>query len=86
MALLADRYELGEELGRGGMARVVAARDTALDRSVAIKLLTATDDPVARARFLREGRTAARVHHPAAVAVYDTGEVDGQPYLVMERI
>lgn len=86
MALLADRYELGDELGRGGMARVVAAHDTLLDRPVAVKLLTSTEDPVARARFLREGRTAARVHHPAAVAVYDTGEVDGQPYLVMERI
>ena len=48
--------------------------------------LLADHDPVARARFLQEGRTAARVRHPAAVAVYDTGEEDGRPYLVMEYI
>lgn len=86
MSLLADRYELREELGRGGMARVVAGHDTLLDRPVAVKLLLADHDPVARARFLQEGRTAARVRHPAAVAVYDTGEEDGRPYLVMEYI
>ena len=86
MSLLADRYELRDELGRGGMARVVAGHDTLLDRPVAVKLLLADHDPTARARFLQEGRTAARVRHPAAVAVYDTGEEDGRPYLVMEYI
>jgi eukaryotic-like serine/threonine-protein kinase len=83
---LAGRYELAEELGRGGMGRVVVAHDRALGRDVAIKLLESTDDPTARERFLREARSAARLHHPNVVAVYDTGEEDGRPYLVTELV
>jgi eukaryotic-like serine/threonine-protein kinase len=85
-AVLADRYELGRELGAGGMARVVAAHDQLLDREVAVKLLSATSDPSARARFLQEARSAARLSHPDAVAVYDTGEHEGQPFIVMQLI
>jgi eukaryotic-like serine/threonine-protein kinase len=83
---LVDRYELGRELGRGGMAKVVAAHDLETGYPVAVKLLTAVADPVARARFLREARNAARIRHPAAVAVYESGEADGQPYIVMELL
>ena len=86
MTLLAGRYELGEELGSGGMARVVAGHDRELDRPVAVKLLHLTSDRTARQRFLREARTAARFHHPNAVAVHDAGEDEGQPYIVMELV
>jgi eukaryotic-like serine/threonine-protein kinase len=84
--VLADRYELGAPLGAGGMARVVAAHDRVLDREVAVKLLRETLDPMARERFIREARSAARLRHPAAVLVYDAGEHGGQPYIVMELV
>jgi eukaryotic-like serine/threonine-protein kinase len=84
--VIADRYELGRELGSGGMARVVAARDRLLDREVAVKLLTVPPDPAARERFLREARAAARLRHPRVVGVHDTGEHAGQPFLVMELV
>ena len=83
---LARQYRIDRELGRGGMATVVLARDTALDRAVAVKLLTDRDDPELRERFLREGRFAAQLSHPNVVAVYDTGEEDGTPYIVMELV
>jgi eukaryotic-like serine/threonine-protein kinase len=85
-ALLADRYALGRELGSGGMARVVAAHDQLLDREVAVKLLSAPSDGAARTRFLQEARSAARLSHPDAVSVFDTGEHEGQPFIVMELI
>ena len=84
--MLAGRYELGEELGSGAVGRVFIAHDQLLGRDVAVKLLSPDSDPVTRQRFVREARTAAKLHHPNAVAVYDTGESDGQPYLVMELV
>lgn len=86
--LAAGRYVLEERLGIGGMAVVMLARDTALDRPVAVKLLADRpgQDAQLRERFLREGRFAAQLSHPNVVAVYDTGEEDGQPYIVMERV
>lgn len=86
MSLLVDRYELGEPLGTGGMSSVVAGHDQVLDRPVAIKLLGQYQQPDARARLLREARAAARLHHPNVVAVYDTGEHDGRPFIVMELV
>lgn len=86
MPVLASRYELGQVLGSGGMATVVAGHDRLLDRPVAIKLLGRHQQPDARARLLREARAAARLHHPNVVAVYDTGEHDGQPFIVMELV
>ena len=86
MRILAGRYELGEELGSGAVGHVVAAHDQMLGRDVAVKLLSPAADAVTRQRFVREARAAARLHHPNAVAVYDTGEADGQPYLVMELV
>jgi serine/threonine protein kinase len=87
-ALLAGRYRLERRLGLGGMAVVHLALDTVLDRPVAVKLLAArfADDAELRERFLREGRFAAKLSHPNVVAVFDTGELDGLPYLVMEHV
>jgi eukaryotic-like serine/threonine-protein kinase len=88
------RYELGELLGRGGMAEVRRAVDQRLGRSVAVKQLR-TDlatDPTFQARFRREAQSAAGLNHPTIVAVYDTGEeVDpltgvAVPYIVMELV
>ena len=84
--VLAGRYELGDELGRGGMARVLSARDLRLDRVVAVKLLAGGPDPTARQRFVHEARAAAAFTHPHAVSVFDAGESDGQLYLVMELV
>ena len=86
--LAGGRYVVERELGRGGMAAVVLARDTTLDRPVAVKLLSeqAAADGELRERFLREGRFAAQLSHANVVAVYDTGDEDGTPYIVMECV
>ncbi|HEV2640539.1 MAG TPA: Stk1 family PASTA domain-containing Ser/Thr kinase [Actinocrinis sp.] len=89
---LGNRYELGEELGRGGMAEVFMARDLRLGRTVAVKTLRAdmARDATLQARFRREAQSAASLNHPAIVAVYDTGEgpIDKVtlPYIVMEYV
>src|SRR5438270_4684049 len=86
--LIGDRYELGPLLRRGGVADVHAGLDRRLGRDVAIKLLRrdmAERDDV-RLRFESEARSAARLSHPNAVSVFDTGEHEGQPYIVMERL
>ena len=85
--LLAGRYLLERLLGRGGMAMVYAGRDRRLDRQVAIKIVpVAVTEPVGRARFMREARSAAGLSHPNAVAVFDAGEADGYLYIVMELV
>jgi serine/threonine protein kinase len=84
----AERYELEDRLGHGGMATVYCARDMKLDRQVAIKLLAenfAGDEEV-RKRFSREARLAARLDHPNVVQVFDVGEEDDRPYIVMEYV
>jgi eukaryotic-like serine/threonine-protein kinase len=84
--VLADRYELGATLGRGGMAEVRAAHDRRLDRAVAVKMFdsAAWSTPEGRARFETEAQLAASVTHPNVVVVYDVG-IDGDvPFLVME--
>jgi beta-lactam-binding protein with PASTA domain/predicted Ser/Thr protein kinase len=89
---LGRRYELGEILGRGGMAEVFMARDIRLGRAVAVKTLRAdmARDATFQARFRREAQSAASLNHPAVVAVYDTGEdtIGGipLPYIVMEYV
>ena len=92
---MGGRYELGELLGRGGMAEVRKGHDTRLGRVVAIKRLRTdlASDATFQARFRREAQSAASLNHPAIVAVYDTGEEpasDGsgvsQPYIVMEFV
>lgn len=93
--LIGGRYELGELLGRGGMAEVRKGTDTRLGRVVAVKRLRTdlASDATFQARFRREAQSAASLNHPAIVAVYDTGEEparDGsgisQPYIVMEYV
>ncbi len=79
------KYELEEFLG-GGMSHVYRARDTLIGGTVALKILSeaANRDPEARARFLREARMARNVSHENIVAIYDFGEEQGRPYMVME--
>ena len=79
------RYIVRSELGRGGMATVYLARDPNFDREVAIKVLPEVflHEPQFRTRFEREAKTIAMLEHPAIVPVYDFGEVNDQPYIVM---
>lgn len=79
------RYEVKSELGRGGMATVFLATDPLIGRDIAVKVLPREflHDPNFRGRFEREARTIAMLEHPAIVPIYDFGEQDGQPYLVM---
>src|SRR5579871_1984596 len=81
------KYELLQYLG-GGMSQVFRARDTMIHREVVVKILTenATSDPEAKARFLQEARVAGNVQHPNIVAVYDYGEHQGRPFMVMEYL
>jgi serine/threonine protein kinase len=86
---LADgRYRLERVLGHGGMASVQLAHDTELRRPVAVKVLAAhlADDRTFRQRFLREARLSARLSHPNVVQVYDVGEDEGRPFIVMEYV
>lgn len=79
------RYEILKQLGKGGMATVYKAYDPLFEREVALKTLPNQflNDPQFLGRFKREAKTIANLEHPAIVPVYDYGEVDGQPYLVM---
>ncbi len=80
-----DRYEIKAELGRGGMASVYKAIDPRFKRDVAIKVLPAAfmHEAMFRARFEREAQTIASLEFPGIVPVYDYGDENGQPYLVM---
>jgi 2-hydroxychromene-2-carboxylate isomerase len=84
------RYEIMSRVGAGAMGVVYAARDPALDRAVALKLLRhdgpGTSPDVRGARLAREGRAMARLSHPNVVAVYDVGEHDGRVFVAMELI
>ena len=86
--LLAGRYEVGQLLGRGGMAEVRAAHDERLDREVAVKILRPelSADESVRQRFEAEARTAARLSHPNVVNVFDAGSDGDRVYMVMERL
>ena len=86
--LLADRYELREQLASGGMASVWRGHDQVLGRDVAIKVLHPhlAADPAFRARFHDEAVNAARLTHPNVVAVFDTGEQGNVSYVVMELV
>ena len=79
------RYRLEALIGRGGMAEVYRAVDSRLDRPVAVKMLLPglLSRPAVLARFLREARTVAALEHPNILPIYDFGEQDGVPYLVM---
>jgi TolB-like protein/Tfp pilus assembly protein PilF len=82
------RYEIVSALGAGGMGEVYRARDTALDRTVAVKVVATLDPsrPERLERFHREARAISRLSHPHICTLFDYGEQDGQPYLVMEYL
>lgn len=95
--MIADRYEVGDLIGRGGMADVYEGVDTRLGRKIAIKILKAdlVADPSFESKFRQEAQNSARMTHPTIVRVYDTGEeasVDANgnerrtPYIVMEFV
>lgn len=81
-------YEILAPLGAGGMGEVYRARDTRLERCVAIKILPAqfSSDPVRKQRFEREAKTISNLNHPHISILYDVGYQDGMDYLVMECI
>lgn len=86
--LINDRYEIQRLIGEGGMANVYLAKDTILDRKVAVKVLRgdlAGDEKFVR-RFQREALSASSLSHPNIVEIYDVGEDDGNFYIVMEFI
>ncbi|MBV8760945.1 MAG: protein kinase, partial [Deltaproteobacteria bacterium] len=80
-----DRFGLIREIARGGMGQVFLARDTKLGRKVAIKFLLQSD-PILAQRFLIEARATARVSHENIVAIYEVGEYDSMPYMVLEYL
>src|SRR5712691_3412831 len=86
--VLADRYELEELVGAGGMSSVYRAHDRVLDRRVALKILHQhfSDDDEYVQRFLREARTVAGLSHPNIVTVIDRGDHDGQQFIVFEYV
>ena len=85
--LTSDRYEIVEEIGRGGMGTVYAALDTALGREVAIKIGNALPSSGLQERLTREARVIARLEHPGIVPVHDLGVLaDGRPFYVMKRV
>src|SRR6266852_3100167 len=81
-------YEITAPLGAGGMGEVYRAKDTRLDRTVAIKILPAhlSSDPVSKQRFQREAKTISSLNHPHICVLYDIGSQDGVDYLVMECV
>ena len=84
-----DKYEIIRPLGKGAMGQVYLARDTKLDRDVALKVMVAqiADDPELKARFEREAKAVAKMTHPNVVAVFDLGNhTDGSPFIAMEYL
>jgi tRNA A-37 threonylcarbamoyl transferase component Bud32 len=85
---LDKRYRIGSPLGAGGSSQVYLAQDTALNREVAIKVLdpVGAADPNIRKQFVKEARSLAKLSHAGIVSVFDVGEVDNLPYIVMEHL
>src|SRR6202158_5727495 len=81
-------YEIQSPLGAGGMGEVYRAKDTRLERTVAIKILTQqlSNDPVRKQRFEREAKTISNLNHPHICVLHDVGSQDGMDYLVMECV
>src|SRR4051812_27210446 len=86
--VFSSRYEIERHLARGGMAEVYVARDTLLDRPVALKVLfpELSADPTFVERFRREAQAAANLNHPNIVSVFDWGEADNTYFIVMEYV
>src|SRR5215470_5073228 len=81
-------YEILDALGAGGMGEVYRAKDTRLDRTVAVKILPpqVSSDPVRKQRFEREAKTISNLNHPHICTLHDIGSQDGVDYLVMECV
>ena len=79
-------YRIERKIGEGGMGIVYAARDERLNRTVAIKTMRERGDDTSRERFFREARAAASLNHPNVCQLFDIGEFDGKPFLVMELL
>lgn len=86
MSQYISRYEIIEAVGSGGFAVVYRARDTALNREVAVKVMRPLlmSDPDFVARFEKEAQVAANLDHPHIISIYDYGEHEGRLYLVMK--
>src|ERR1700682_6711265 len=82
----AGRYEIIAEVGRCGFGQVYKALDPTVNRMVAVKVLAADGDPDTLARFRAEAASSGRLHHPNIVTIYDFGEQDKVPYIVMELL
>jgi serine/threonine-protein kinase len=81
------RYRILGELGKGAMGTVYLGRDENLDREVALKVMSpGMGDADTRGRFLKEARAAAKLQHPNVVVIYELGEHEGAPYMVLERL
>src|SRR5919198_1554727 len=81
-------YEIVAAIGAGGMGEVYRARDTRLDRTVAVKILPSSlaADPQLRERFDREARTISALNHPHISSLFDVGQQDGIDFLVLEHL
>jgi len=79
-------FEIGEEIGRGGMAEVFSATQLSLNRQVALKILSAFHDPEQRERFQNESRIIGSLNHRNIITIYDVGSVDGCVYIAMEYL
>src|SRR5437016_5269322 len=82
------RYDILELVGKGGMGVLYRARDRALERDVALKMMLVdfTLDPAARDRFEREAKAVARLQHRNVVTIHELGAADGVPFIVMELL
>src|SRR5205085_5626716 len=80
------RYEILEEIGRGGFGRVFRANDPLMKRQVAIKVMASTEDPELLARFRNEAASAGHLRHENIITIFDFGEEGGVPYIVMEYL
>ncbi|MFO0761280.1 MAG: protein kinase [Byssovorax sp.] len=82
-----ERYTIDGLLGHGGMGQVYKAHDTRLERRVALKIISEDSaSPESNARLLREAKAAAALDHPNAVSIFDVGDAEGTPYIVMELV